>query len=96
VGCIYYIYVRRKKFIRSCSMKKKSTTLAILTILLLLSSISLFAAPATAVARLHGYIPETTTFKTTEYGIEVSSNQTNFTYTVVDGNGTNLLLVVAN
>jgi predicted secreted protein len=77
-------------------MIKKSTNRVLLTILLSLSSISLLAAPATAVARLHGYIPETTTFKTTEYGIEVSSNQKNFTYSVVDGNGTSLLLVVAN
>jgi hypothetical protein len=77
-------------------MIKKSTTRVIFAILLLLSSISLLAAPATAVARLHGYIPETTTFKTTEYGIEVSSNKKNFTYSVVDGDGTNLLLVVAN
>ena len=76
-------------------MMKKLASLAMTVILMTMFATSLFATPEPVVVKLHGYIPETTTFKATESGVEVISNANNFTYSVIQGNGTSSLFIVA-
>ncbi|AEV28920.1 hypothetical protein SpiGrapes_1097 [Sphaerochaeta pleomorpha str. Grapes] len=76
-------------------MVKKLASLLLIALLMAIFATSLFATPEPVVVRLHGYIPETTTFKTTDSGFEVISNANNFTYSVIQGNGTSSLFIVA-
>lgn len=76
-------------------MIKKLAKLTMTVLLMTLFATSLFATPEPVVVKLHGYIPETTTFKATESGFEVISNANNFTYSVIQANGTSSLFIVA-
>jgi hypothetical protein len=76
-------------------MLKKLSSLALTVILMTMFATSLFATPEPVVVRLHGYIPETTTFKATDSGIEVISNANNFTYSVVEGTNSSSFLIFA-
>jgi hypothetical protein len=75
-------------------MLKKLTTLILLS--MIITTTSLLATPGPAVAKLHGYIPETTTFSQTSTGFEVISNAYNFSYSVLEQTDTKVLFVTAN
>ena len=77
-------------------MKKLAKTLAV-TLLLAIAATSLFAANGneTAVLRLTAYIPEKTTFTTTDDEFVVESNAYNFTYSIQEMARTKMFFVMA-
>lgn len=77
-------------------MKKRLIVLAMMLILTASASASLFASSDSTVLRMRGYISGKTTITANDRGVEVSSNQGNFDYSVVEQAGASLLFIVAN
>jgi len=79
-------------------MKKRLAKTIITIALVTLALSALFAASVsdTAVLRLTAYIPERTTFSSTQDGFSVASNSYNFTYQVIESGLDRTLVVVAN
>ncbi len=78
-------------------MKKFKTIIQIIVLMTIFSS-ALFSAGIreTAVLKLTAYIPAKTTFTATDFGFDVATNNSNFTYSVLQQGMNKTLYVVAD